>query len=204
MSIVGGIQRKKCKERKFIMDENKELTVDTQKEASTEEQTTEKEKTVTVGEMQRRLDKEKESHASQIEALREEFDKKLQEEREKANLSEKELKEREAKKRNDELEKLRQENKAYKEKERVNALRDGAKTALTEKGIAADDRTVELVLRNDEDTTLDAVESLADLLSDYKNQLAKDKPPRTSGGLGTASADTDMFSIMDKAKQTHF
>lgn len=186
------------------MDENKELTVDTQTEASTEEQTTEKEKTVTVGEMQRRLDKQEKSYTGEISKLREEFEAKLKEEREKANLSEKEIKEREAKKRDEEFEKLRKENEAYKEKERINALRDGAKDALAEKGIAIDDRTVGLVLRDNEDTTLEAVDALADLLSDYKNQLAKDKPPRTSGGLGAVSADDDMFSIMDKAKKTKF
>lgn len=186
------------------MDENKELTADAQTEASTEEQTTEKEKTVTVGEMQRRLDKQEKSYTGEISKLREEFEAKLKEEREKANLSEKEIREREAKKRDEEFEKLREENEAYKEKERINALRDGAKDALVEKGVATDDRTVGLVLRDDEETTLEAVDALADLLSDYKNQLAKDKPPRTSGGIGNASADTDMFSIMDQAKKTNF
>lgn len=178
-------------------------TVEAQTDASTEKEQETEEKTVTVSELQRRLDKQRESHASELEKLREEFSAKLEEEKEKANLSEKEIKERESQKRDAELERLKKENEEYKEKERVNALREGAKDALTEKGIAIDDRTVGLVLRNDEDTTLEAVDALADLLSEYKNQLAKDKPPRTSGGLGTVQTD-DMFSIMDKAKQTKF
>lgn len=85
------------------------------------------------------------------------------------------------------------------------SLQENATKTLTEKGIAPSERNLKLVLRGAEtaDDVLEAIDLLADTLSEEKNVLAQSQPPKSSGGFQNKKQDS-VTSILDNAKITKF
>lgn len=167
------------------------------------------EKTVSVGEMKRRIAKEQEKYEQQIEELENSMEDRIAEAVEKAQkeatLTGKELqeyKEKEAQRKLDEaqaeIERLKQEN-------IKRDLKDEAIKTLSEKGMPVNEKVLNFVVRDTADDTLQAIDDLGEILREQKEENAQTKPPKTSGGLGKSGNEQKTTTqILDEAKITNF
>lgn len=144
-------------------------------------------------------------------ALQVEYEAKLQEEIEKAikksKLSKNERESYEEKEARIKLEKqsetLLKENEELKAKITMQELKEKATATLKEKGVDPSEHNLKLVLRSDADSTLEAIDLLAESLSEQKKVLSQSSPPISSGGFGK-SEDTSDMNILDKGKITNY
>lgn len=145
----------------------------------------------------------KEAELEYQQKLQEEIDKAI----EKSKLSDDEKETYEEKEARKKLEKqaetLAKENEELKAKINMQELREKATSTLKEKGVDPSERNLKLVLRDDTDSTLEAIDLLTDSLVEQKKELSKTKPPISSGGFGNDEDDSDE-DIFEKAKITGF
>lgn len=99
-----------------------------------------------------------------------------------------------------ELEKTNQE---LLEKITNQELRAKAAASLKEKGIDDTEKNLKLVLRANAEDTIEAIDLLAETLTEQKKTSAQTKPPKTSGGTAGEEELTGM-QVLDKAKITGF
>ena len=159
-------------------------TVETNEQVDTQE-----DKTVAVAEMKRRIEKEKERYENELAAIKAEQDKLVQEAIEKAK--------KEATLSGKELEKYREEEAKRKEQSYLDRiaelerehtrreLKDEAIRTLGEKSLPINERVLNFVVKDTAEETLQAIEDMAFIISEQKNEKAVSQPPRTSGGLQT-------------------
>lgn len=144
-------------------------------------------------------------------ALEKEYEGKLQEEIDKAIEKSKLTKderesyeEKEARlKLEKEAETLLKENEELKAKITMQELKEKATATLKEKGVDPSEHNLKLVLRSDADSTLEAIDLLANSLAEQKKVLSQSGPPKTSGGFSTSVEDND-FNILDEGKITNY
>lgn len=147
------------------------------------------EPTVKVAEMKRRLEKENERHEAELARFEAEKAQAIQDAIEKtkkeATLSGKELekyREEEAKRKEQSyLDRI-----AELERDRTRReLKDEAIRTLGEKALPINERVLNFVVKDTAEETLQAIEDMAFIISEQKNEKAASQPPRTSGGLQT-------------------
>ena len=176
-------------------------TVETNEKVDTQE-----DKTVAVAEMKRRIEKEKERYESELATIKAEQDKAIQDAIEKAK--------KEATLSGKELEKYREEEAKRKEQSYLDRiaelerestrreLKDEAIRTLCEKALPINERVLKFVVKDTAEETLQAIEDMAAIILEQKNEKAASQPPRTSGGLGAQTASN--ADVFDKAKITGF
>ena len=159
-------------------------TVETNEEVDTQE-----DKTVAVAEMKRRIEKEKERYENELARFEAEKEQAIQEAIEKAK--------KEATLSGKELEKYREEEAKRKEQSYLDRiaelerestrreLKDEAIRTLGEKALPINERVLNFVVKDTAEETLQAIEDMAFIISEQKNEKAASQPPRTSGGLQT-------------------
>ena len=167
------------------------------------------EPTVSVAEMKRRLEKANEKHQAAMDAMQAELDDKIKAAvdaaQAEANLTGKELqkyKEQEAQRKMDEL---KAENERLKLEGQRRELRDEAIRTLGEKKMPVNETILDFVVKDTADDTLGAIDAMAKLLNEQKEQFAQTSPPRTSGGMGGKNTENKSpMQILDDAKITDF
>ena len=82
-------------------------------------------------------------------------------------------------------------------------LKEKATATLKEKGVDPSEHNLKLVLRSDADSTLEAIDLLANSLAEQKKVLSQSEPPKTSGGFGKVE-DVQGLNILDDAKITNY
>lgn len=103
-----------------------------------------------------------------------------------------------------EKQKLLDEINEYKHREKEQIMRTEARKTLASKELPTDDGVVDLVMREDEERTLQAINVLNDLLAKQKQELAGYDQPLSSGGMVSPESSGNMFDILDKGKKTGF
>lgn len=78
-------------------------------------------------------------------------------------------------------------------------LKDGAIEILSERKLPVNDRVLKLVVKDTGEATETAINDLAEIIKEIKNEFASSEPPITSGGVGTNGIETDIFKILDDA-----
>ncbi len=139
-----------------------------------------KEETISVKEMKRRIASEQKKFNKQIEEMKAEFEL----EKEKAKMSKEEKKSFELKQKEKELA-------DYKAKILKLELTSKATKVLSEKGLKADDKILSYVIREDEDSTLEAIEGLSELIDGIVNERVKENARQTAPTDGRTTIDKD-------------
>lgn len=167
-------------------------------------QADEHEKTVSVQEMLRRLERAEESWQAKYTELEESVASQVDNARKEAQMDGKELQAHREQLLEEEKQKLLDEINLYKQREKEQAMRAETRKTLASKDLPTDDTIVDLVLRSDEEQTLQAINALNGLLSKQREELAGYDQPLTSGGMTAPKASNDIFGILDSGKQTGF
>lgn len=189
----------------------KEKNTNTETVETQEQVDTPTEKTVTVEEMQRRINKEKEKQdeiskeladykAKESERIQEALEKfKKEQDMNADELAEYKRQEAE-KKHQEELDKLKAQIDEFQAKEKANQIKAIAVDKLSQYEIKVVDEVIKLVLGDDKDTTIAKIDVLNKLLTDERNKYIGQGAPTTSGGLGTSKAKPTAKSILDEGR----
>lgn len=159
---------------------------------------------VSVSEMLRRLSKAEEDWKERYSQLEQSVEERVKTAKAEAKMSGQELQEHREQQLEQEKQALQDQIDALKQQEKVRELRDEARKTLESYKIASNDDVVDLVLRQDQETTLEAIKALDSLLSDQREQLASYEKPITSGGMGSNADKGSMYDILDQSKKTGF
>lgn len=169
----------------------------------------EHDKTVSVEEMKRRVAKEQEKYEEKIKEMSQSIDERIEQAQEKAKkeatLTGKELQEYKEKEAQRKLDSAQEEIERLKKENIKRDLKDEAINTLSEKKLPVNERVLSFVVKDTADDTLEAIDNLAELFKEQKEEYAQTEPPLGSGGLG--NSDTEQRSskkILDEAKITDF
>lgn len=84
-------------------------------------------------------------------------------------------------------------------------MQERAVEELSEKGLPVNDKVLSFVVKDSADDTLEAIDDLAELFKEQKEEYAQTPPPLGSGGLGNSNTEQKSSkSILDEAKITDF
>lgn len=167
-------------------EENKVVEMETQEPDAEQQEAA----SVSVAEMQRRIKKEKEKYEKML------ADQKSEHEREKlkSKLSKDEREAAEQKEKDDEIQRL-------KAQLLRNEMTNKAAKALSESGFAIDDVIMDYFVREDEESTLEAVRTFTKLINEKVSERLKEsarQEPPTKGGTGGGAGS---FNVADFARQ---
>jgi len=169
----------------------------------------EHDKTVSVEEMKRRVAKEQEKYEEKIKEMNQSIDDRIEQAQEKAKkeatLSGKELQEYKEKEAQRKLDSAQEEIERLKQENAKRDLRDEAINTLSDKDLPVNDKVLNFVVKDTADDTLEAIDDLAELFKEQKEEYAQTKPPLGSGGLGDGDTEQKASKeILDEAKITDF
>ncbi len=164
------------------------------------EQVDTREETVSVAEMKRRLDKEKEKHQKELADLKSGIQREIEESKKLAKMNEDE-------KRHYEFEQLQKELADLKKEHAFYGLSKEASKMLSEHNIHADDELLAFVVKDDAEATKLAVDSFVALVNskvtDGVKQALSGTPPKanvTNGGVAKNPFNKDTFNLTEQAK----
>lgn len=80
-------------------------------------------------------------------------------------------------------------------------LKDGAIEILSERKLPVNERVLKLVVKDTGEDTESAINDLAEIIKDIKNEFASSEAPMTSGGQTTQDVETDIYNILRQANQ---
>lgn len=156
---------------------------------------TEETKTVSVEEMQRRIQKEKERYEALENSIQDRLKKAMEEYQREMSMDENEKAEAEKQALQKKIEELERERS-------IRQIKDTALDKLKAEEIDTDDSVLNLVLRDSEQGTEEAIEQLKHVLSNYKKTLIGDSKLPISGGIVPEKKDegSDRKSLYEKHK----
>ncbi len=165
--------------------EEKDINEDESKDSKEDE-------TISIKEMKRRIAAEQKKFNKKIEEMKVEFEL----EKEKAKMSKEEKKSFELKQKEKELA-------DYKAKVLKLELTSKATKVLVEKGLKADENILSYVIREDEDSTLEAIENFSELIDGLVNQKLKESARQTAptDGKSTISKREEVGSKSELANK---
>lgn len=181
------------KENKFTKPEEGAIEEPTEEEfdEGKEDEGEPKDPQVSVAEMQRRIKAEKEKYEALIQKQKEEHER----ERQKDKMTKDELEEHEAQEKDRKIADLEAQ---------LNRTEMTAKAAkaLGEAGFTIDDETMEFVVREDEEKTLEAVQSFTKLINDRVNERLKENARQEAPQKGgTGSTTPASFNVAEFARK---
>lgn len=176
-----------------MAEEQNNVAVDQVKDtevASTQE--TESEKTVTVAEMMRRLNKANEEHERKTQ---EAIDKALEQYKAENELSGKELEEYRRQVAEDEKQALLDEIADLKKEQTKRELTDEAIKTLSGRKLPVNDKVLSFVVKDTADDTLKAIADFESIISEIKAEYTQSEPPAVSSSFGGSSSKSqgDIF-----------
>lgn len=151
------------------------------------EPTPEAEKTVTVAEMKRRLEKANKQHEQ---ATKQAIKEALEKYKTESELSGKDLEEYRKKEAEAEKQKLLDEIDQLKKENTRRELTDEAIKSLSSRQLPVNDKVLGFVVKDNADATLQAIADFESIVSAIKAEYTQSEPPKTSssfGGSGTQS-----------------
>ena len=160
----------------------------TQEEVDTQE-------TVTVEEMKRRISKEKERAEEQAKEFERKMAEAVEKAQQEAKLSGKELEEYRAQEQQRKEQEYKDRIAELEKKETLRQLRDEAVNTLSERNISVNSDTLDLVVTDTAEQTLENIEKLSKIIASANNALAKSDPPITSNNTNSKpkTNKTDFF-----------
>lgn len=176
-----------------MADEQNNVAVDQVKDtevASTQE--TESEKTVTVAEMMRRLNKANEEHERKTQ---EAIEKALEQYKAENELSGKELEEYRRQVAEAEKQALLDEIADLKKEQTKRELTDEAIKTLSGRKLPVNDKVLSFVVKDTADGTLQAIADFESIISEIKAEYTQSEPPAVSSSFGGSSSKSqgDIF-----------
>lgn len=176
-----------------MVDEQNNVAVDQVKDtevASTQE--TESEKTVTVAEMMRRLNKTKEEHERKTQ---EAIEKALAQYKAENELSGKELEEYRRQVAEDEKQELLDKIAGLEKEQTKRELTDEAIKTLSSRKLPVNDKVLSFVVKDTADDTLKAIADFESIISEIKAEYTQSEPPAVSSSFGGSSSKSqgDIF-----------
>ncbi|HGR4598938.1 DUF4355 domain-containing protein [Streptococcus pneumoniae] len=176
-----------------MADEQNNVAVDQVKDtevASTQE--TESEKTVTVAEMMRRLNKTKEEHERKTQ---EAIEKALAQYKAENELSGKELEEYRRQVAEDEKQELLDKIAGLEKEQTKRELTDEAIKTLSSRKLPVNDKVLSFVVKDTADDTLKAIADFESIISEIKAEYTQSEPPAVSSSFGGSSSKSqgDIF-----------
>lgn len=176
-----------------MADEQNNVAVDQVKDtevASTQE--TESEKTVTVAEMMRRLNKANEEHERKTQ---EAIEKALEQYKAENELSGKELEEYRRQVAEAEKQALLDEIADLKKEQTKRELTDEAIKTLSGRKLPVNDKVLSFVVKDTADDTLKAIADFESIISEIKAEYTQSEPPAVSSSFGGSSSKSqgDIF-----------
>lgn len=176
-----------------MADEQNNVAVDQVKDtevASTQE--TESEKTVTVAEMMRRLNKANEEHERKTQ---EAIEKALEQYKTENELSGKELEEYRRQVAEAEKQALLDEIADLKKEQTKRELTDEAIKTLSGRKLPVNDKVLSFVVKDTADDTLKAIADFESIISEIKAEYTQSEPPAVSSSFGGSSSKSqgDIF-----------
>ena len=176
-----------------MADEQNNVAVDQVKDtevASTQE--TESEKTVTVAEMMRRLNKANEEHERKTQ---EAIEKALEQYKAENELSGKELEEYRRQVAEAEKQVLLDEIADLKKEQTKRELTDEAIKTLSGRKLPVNDKVLSFVVKDTADGTLQAIADFESIISEIKAEYTQSEPPAVSSSFGGSSSKSqgDIF-----------
>lgn len=178
-------------------------------EEENEKVDSQEEKMVTVAEMQRRINKEKEEKEKLKKEYEEKMEKQIQDaiekkEKERAmdadELAEYRLNEEKEKARQKE-EELQAVINSYKEKERLAGIRQEASNKLNEYKISNNEKVLNLVVTSEIDKTIENIEALRELINEEKSKYVGSQPPVVGGGSNENRAYNNTYDLLRNLKK---
>lgn len=121
-------------------------------------------------------------------------DEQLEEERQKASMNAKELAQYEAQKKDKELEDAKNELNKYK-------MTSVANSKLSEKGLLSNEEILSFVVKEDELSTVKAVETFSQLVEKTVNEQLKERAKQSTPATSQTNVNTNDVSIRDFAQQ---
>ena len=176
-----------------MADEQNNVAVDQVKDtevASTQE--TESEKTVTVAEMMRRLNKTKEEHERKTQ---EAIEKALAQYKAENELSGKELEEYRRQVAEDEKQELLDKIAGLEKEQTKRELTDEAIKTLSSRKLPVNDKVLSFVVKDTADDTLKAIADFESIISEIKAEYTQSEPPAVSSSFGGSNSKSqgDIF-----------
>lgn len=176
-----------------MADEQNNVAVDQVKDtevASTQE--TESEKTVTVAEMMRRLNKTKEEHERKTQ---EAIEKALAQYKAENELSGKELEEYRRQVAEAEKQELLDKIAGLEKEQTKRELTDEAIKTLSGRKLPVNDKVLSFVVKDTADDTLKAIADFESIISEIKAEYTQSEPPAVSSSFGGSSSKSqgDIF-----------
>lgn len=176
-----------------MADEQNNVAVDQVKDtevASTQE--TESEKTVTVAEMMRRLNKANEEHERKTQ---EAIEKALEQYKAETELTGKELEAYRQKIAEEEKQALLDEIAGLKKEQTKRELTDEAIKTLSGRKLPVNDKVLSFVVKDTADDTLKAIADFENIISEIKAEYTQSEPPAVSSSFGGSSSKSqgDIF-----------
>ena len=169
-----------------MADEQNNVAVDQVKDtevASTQE--TESEKTVTVAEMMRRLNKTKEEHERKTQ---EAIEKALAQYKAENELSGKELEEYRRQVAEDEKQELLDKIAGLEKEQTKRELTDEAIKTLSSRKLPVNDKVLSFVVKDTADGTLQAIADFESIISEIKAEYTQSEPPGVSSSFGSSDS----------------
>ena len=176
-------------------------------ETEVNEEVDTQEPTVSVAEMKRRLDKKEKDYQEQLDNLKTEQAKAIAEAldryKKESELTGKELEKFKQQQAEAEKQKLLDQIAEYQRNETRRELKDEAIKTLSSRKLPVNDKVLNFVVKDTADETTQAIEDMAEIITDIKNQFVSSEAPISSGGLGNteSSINDDPFK---KAKITKY
>ncbi len=161
-----------------------EETENVEEKEESKDSTKEKEATISVSEMKRRIAAEQKKFNKQIEEMKAEYEL----EKEKAKMTKEEKKSFELKQKEKELEE-------YRNKVKKLTLTSKATSVLAEKGIKANEEILSYVIRDDEDSTLEAIENFKELIDGLVNERVKESARQSAPTDSRVNLNTDNETV---------
>ena len=176
-----------------MADEQNNVAVDQVKDtevASTQD--TESEKTVTVAEMMRRLNKANEEHERKTQ---EAIEKALAQYKAENELSGKELEEYRRQVAEDEKQELLDKIAGLEKEQTKRELTDEAIKTLSSRKLPVNDKVLSFVVKDTADDTLKAIADFESIISEIKAEYTQSEPPAVSSSFGGSSSKSqgDIF-----------
>lgn len=167
-----------------------------------QEQVDTQEPTVTVAEMKRRLGKEQEKYDELNQSIDDRIKEAVEEAQKQAQMTGKELQKYKEQQAEQEKQKLLDQIKELELKNTRRELKDEAIKTLSERKLPVNDKVLNFVVKNTAEDTLSAIDDMAEIIKDIKNEFASSEPPITSGGIGSSTIQaSDTYTLMQQIKK---
>lgn len=152
-----------------------------------------------------RLSRQSEQHQKELDELKKSYEQKVEDAVNRATLKDDELKAFEDAKIKKDLEAKQAEIERLQGEISSRDMRDKAISTLKEKNIPVTDDVLKFVVKDTAEETVDAIEAMANIYSQQRNEQAKSEPPLGGGGSNFQQSLSDNYSdITRKAKITGF